>query len=628
MGYVWYERSSDGGNSWIIMNGGKPLSTYPSKSPSIDYNGYSDLGTIGIVFQEDYPGSGGMIKYFPVRYSRDNYGNINYNSYALQDIIDLGDVSFSSFDASPVIAFGSTSPFFLVVWKGLEGLTAKYFDGNNSNVIVPKSAETVLYSVSDQTSEHPFLVSNKLGNSVFHLAWDQNTSTTSGTIRYCKLSAGTTVDVVGGSYNSNVSSGCGYSKNSMPSLIPASDNTVRISWLGSEIYDMTSSVFRGMFSDGTWNPRFWSFGSNVASQCINLGSDGYYILFSDYISGAYKNQFTDSRTLSNIYTLNTTGKYVQLNNDAGGTSRTMYGMSFYTDGLPYMFDRSYYSIGHYYGLNKSVPGKEAQVSGRGAILSKEGAAKFYFKIEDISVEGKSVGFINVPDTVKINGINELNGYLVTEPFVLQDTSSYTFRTIYGVSDSLAALKTLGKDGAVSFKVELLDNSNKVLSTLKDVSFSGSIPISKKFGSYKVNLKGIGKKQVRMKLTVENNMDLDLTTLDSYFTKQAQGLSGSLAKYETINIDGKEIVTEYSLNQNYPNPFNPVTRINYQIPKSAKVTLKVYDILGKEVATLVNDYKEIGKYSVDFNASALSSGVYIYELRANDFVKSGKMMLLK
>ncbi|MCU7492671.1 MAG: T9SS type A sorting domain-containing protein [Ignavibacteria bacterium] len=89
-----------------------------------------------------------------------------------------------------------------------------------------------------------------------------------------------------------------------------------------------------------------------------------------------------------------------------------------------------------------------------------------------------------------------------------------------------------------------------------------------------------------------------------------------------------IVTEYALSQNYPNPFNPSTVINYDIPKASKVSLRVYDILGKEIAALVDGYKEMGRYSVQFNASSLPSGMYIYEIRANNFIKSGKMLLLK
>jgi hypothetical protein len=85
---------------------------------------------------------------------------------------------------------------------------------------------------------------------------------------------------------------------------------------------------------------------------------------------------------------------------------------------------------------------------------------------------------------------------------------------------------------------------------------------------------------------------------------------------------------YSLEQNYPNPFNPSTKIKYTIPRAGDVKITVYDILGKEVAVLVNEYKNPGIYSIDFNASALSSGVYFYKIRAGDFTDTKKMLLIK
>ena len=86
--------------------------------------------------------------------------------------------------------------------------------------------------------------------------------------------------------------------------------------------------------------------------------------------------------------------------------------------------------------------------------------------------------------------------------------------------------------------------------------------------------------------------------------------------------------EYKLSQNYPNPFNPVTRINFQLPYASHVTLKIYDVIGSEVATLVNEIKAAGNYNLDFNASSLASGVYYYKLQAGDFVQNKKMILLK
>ncbi|MFO7525278.1 MAG: T9SS type A sorting domain-containing protein, partial [Ignavibacteriaceae bacterium] len=86
--------------------------------------------------------------------------------------------------------------------------------------------------------------------------------------------------------------------------------------------------------------------------------------------------------------------------------------------------------------------------------------------------------------------------------------------------------------------------------------------------------------------------------------------------------------EFSLQQNYPNPFNPSTTISWQSPVGSHQTLKVFDVLGNEVATLVNEYREAGRNSVTFDASQLSSGVYIYKITAGEFSSSNKMLLLK
>ncbi len=96
----------------------------------------------------------------------------------------------------------------------------------------------------------------------------------------------------------------------------------------------------------------------------------------------------------------------------------------------------------------------------------------------------------------------------------------------------------------------------------------------------------------------------------------------------LNLSGTAVITEYSLEQNFPNPFNPSTRIKFQIPEDGFVTLKVYDILGNEVTTLINEQKPQGIFEVNFNASSLASGVYIYKIQAGDFVSSKKMLLLK
>jgi aminopeptidase N len=100
---------------------------------------------------------------------------------------------------------------------------------------------------------------------------------------------------------------------------------------------------------------------------------------------------------------------------------------------------------------------------------------------------------------------------------------------------------------------------------------------------------------------------------------------------TVDItDTEQVPTDYTLYQNYPNPFNPATMITYQLPYSSNVQLRVYDLLGREVAFLVNEYKPAGKYTVPFSTAdmGLASGVYYYTLQTDNFVQTKKMMLIK
>jgi len=101
-------------------------------------------------------------------------------------------------------------------------------------------------------------------------------------------------------------------------------------------------------------------------------------------------------------------------------------------------------------------------------------------------------------------------------------------------------------------------------------------------------------------------------------------------YQTVTggIQTVEIPNYYSLAQNYPNPFNPSTQIKYSVPKAVNVSIKVFDVLGKEVATLVNETKQPGFYTVDFNASGFASGIYFYRIDAGEFSAIKKMVLIK
>lgn len=131
-----------------------------------------------------------------------------------------------------------------------------------------------------------------------------------------------------------------------------------------------------------------------------------------------------------------------------------------------------------------------------------------------------------------------------------------------------------------------------------------------------------------------------TEVNSYSFADRDVSSGSyLYRLKQIDYDGSseyspiaevsvQSPANFSLAQNYPNPFNPVTTISYRVPVKGFVSLKVYDVLGNEAAALVNQARDPGSYSVNFDASNLASGVYVYQLRVNGFTASKKMIVLK
>ncbi len=178
----------------------------------------------------------------------------------------------------------------------------------------------------------------------------------------------------------------------------------------------------------------------------------------------------------------------------------------------------------------------------------------------------------------------------------------------------------------------IENSSTLLSTsalgIAETNLSEFIDIKDNL----INVSSIEKsseKEVEIEFDVLTDAPINKLDTLHFVLSNAKGESWS-----------KEIILEYTppkefvLNQNYPNPFNPTTTIKYSIPEIATlnattaVSLKVYDILGREVATLVNKNQKAGNYEVVFNASNLTSGTYFYRITAGDFSKTMKLILLK
>jgi len=133
--------------------------------------------------------------------------------------------------------------------------------------------------------------------------------------------------------------------------------------------------------------------------------------------------------------------------------------------------------------------------------------------------------------------------------------------------------------------------------------------------------GINTEGEILTLIFEGNTEINLSTAEVRNT-----LNGPMA----VNISGSEglVPSEFALMQNYPNPFNPTTTINYNLPAQAMVEVSIYNALGEKVAMLVNEIKEAGRHTVEFNASEYSSGIYFYQIKANDYLSVKKMILMK
>jgi len=113
----------------------------------------------------------------------------------------------------------------------------------------------------------------------------------------------------------------------------------------------------------------------------------------------------------------------------------------------------------------------------------------------------------------------------------------------------------------------------------------------------------------------------------YYRLKQVDYDGSFSYSNILNFENPS-VAEFTLAQNYPNPFNPATKIEYSIPGDRFVELRVFDVMGSEIITLVNEQKTSGTHSVLFDASNIPSGVYFYTLTAGDFVSTKKMMLVR
>jgi photosystem II stability/assembly factor-like uncharacterized protein len=252
------------------------------------------------------------------------------------------------------------------------------------------------------------------------------------------------------------------------------------------------------------------------------------------------------------------------------------------------------------------------------------------------------------DIVSLQFLNENTGFLLTSYYLFKTTSGgQQWSTLYSYGVSFEFMKFINANtGYIIYSVwPPYDIPHRLLSRTTNGGHNWSDRIDnqslRSFYCVDSNIVYAGGKGILFKSTNSGNNWEQEQVSTSYINgissyKKNLWLTGEMGMIIKgvgkvpvyINSDNEEIIEDYKLFQNFPNPFNPTTNIRYQIPNNSHVILKVYDILGKEIATLVNDKLKPGEYETTFDGTAFPSGVYFYKLQSGDFSETKKMLMIK
>jgi hypothetical protein len=649
MGKIWYERSTDNGVTWEIMNNGRPINlSENAKSPSI----WIDNNLLYVVYQVS-----GTESYWP--FANDGIQVTALYTSGISTLPPIGyyseylpDYNYNT-DYRPVIA--GALEYGTVIYdmpstatEGIKGFKFKIeFGGQNDGDIIKLSDVSFPTNSVDQYSANPSIACDHLHTHVvFERAQSQIRHFVLGETSYSIVSnlsteyinIKPTISLVGYGAGNPVVSWIGATYNYSGGYTP----TCGYTRVGTVTYSSPYQV--------TWGSTLNRVNGNISS--ISSASNGNltnqktlftwsYLSQTQYLS---RWQRRDGNNTNAVYTTpaaiynNTVpinGISTQAATDESFTAPKA--LVFKTITSPFSFNPSTTnflpgngaekSLNNYGGknlLSKITENDTLVTFGRSGIVSINDI-QFVFETGDVIVGDSLIRFIDIPDTIVYSSVSELNQHTRTNNFTLTPNTSFYFSNIYHVVKKSNPDSALSSTDAVNFRAELVNaTTDQVAGTFDNITYNKNNVEKYASIDYLVDCSGITQGEYYLRLVTAVNGN-GIYALENIFNE-----SGNLAKksYNKVNFIGSEIPETYDLVQNFPNPFNPNTTIRYQIPKSGNVTLKIYDVLGAEVTTLVNEEKVAGKYEVSFNASKLASGVYIYRIQAGDFVSSKKMVLLK
>ncbi|PIW70572.1 MAG: hypothetical protein COW08_01115 [Ignavibacteriales bacterium CG12_big_fil_rev_8_21_14_0_65_30_8] len=490
---VWYEISTDNGATWEIMNGGSSVSTGTAKLVSADYFNTTQGNVIAIVYQAYNSIGSNLIL--------DLYLNGVFQQTNGLAIYSHSSGEIDAFNTNPIVAINSNGQI-LVSWY-VDGEIAGTTSGlyykygyiylayglypviswyTSSPVIISGSGiATFNPSVSAYKSAlQPFQLVYENSNQIYHLTLTDNANH---------------INHIEESTPQVISSGSGFARNNNPSITAINGGAYAV-WEGRKVNRVTGipkpswavakNLITGVFSNfSNSNEVIDALAPNIN---IAVSNSKVVLAWSENLSG-----YVGEPSPSTLQSLNISGKYIQLNN--GGTKSQMYATTLNIGSEPFYFNLSN-NIGSYLGLNKSKAGYNTSIIiGRKGVVYNNGT-EFYFNIGEINVDGQNINFNSIPDTAAISEEEMLNKYLVSDSFILNNNSDFTYSVNYGIADSLSAVKLLSKDNSVSFTVELIDvKTQKVIGVYDEVKYTQSNTTDYNNIKYKVDTKGIGNREV-------------------------------------------------------------------------------------------------------------------------------------
>ncbi|MFH2031338.1 MAG: T9SS type A sorting domain-containing protein, partial [Bacteroidota bacterium] len=284
-----------------------------------------------------------------------------------------------------------------------------------------------------------------------------------------------------------------------------------------------------------------------------------------------------------------------------------------------------------YGANSDTAEISVQIiEGTKLLHSFESLSGFGFSGENIDLVNSRIELVNSPIT-EGNGSFKVTYQFTGDPQKLNYLHFGTDMPLEAVPELLSFdLQTNGRKNHIRYYIQDYNDNEFMIAVKKwadkttvldpqpGVLKDATAIISGKVLIYPVSLK-------RIEIKLDSPRELGTVYRDSLF------MDNLFVKYPGVTVGVEDEILhpkKFTLFQNYPNPFNPRTVIKFQVPSSKLVKLQVYDILGREIKTLVNEYKSQGTYGVQFNADELASGVYFYRLISGSFAATKKMLLIR